>query len=113
MVIAADPADSIAIDAPAPVERPPAAGPGEDVAQFRAYARFLSVDPTQDRARFYDLSWQPALWGGGALIRCWGRLGTQGQMRADFYPDRAAAQADIERTVRRRLAHGYRATDRR
>ena len=39
------------------------------------YARFVSVDPTRNRARGYELRWQPALWGGVLLVRTWGRLG--------------------------------------
>ncbi len=48
---------------------PPAA------ASFRAYVRLRSVDPACDRDRSDTLTWQPALLGGGALVRCWGRTG--------------------------------------
>ncbi len=81
---------------------PPAA------ASFRAYVRLRSVDPARDRDRSYTLTWQPGLVGDGTLVRCWGRTGGAERMRADYYPDRAAAQAHVEALLRRRLRHGYR-----
>ena len=75
---------------------------------FGHVARFVSVDPEQRRFRFYELRWQEPLWGGVALVRAWGRLGTPGRSRATEYPDRAAAERDVEQAVRRRLRRGYR-----
>ncbi len=81
---------------------PPAA------ASFRAYVQLRSVDPARNRDRSYTLTWQPALVGDGALVRCWGRTDGPEQTRADYYPDRAGAQAHVEAILRRRLRHGYR-----
>jgi len=83
----------------------------EMLAGFHAYVRFERVDPEHDRRRFYDLSWQPTLFGEGALVRTWGRQGQPGRTRATFYPDRACAAAEVRQVVRRRLAHGYRVLD--
>ena len=81
---------------------PPAA------AHVRVYIRLRSIDPARNRDRSYTLTWQPALLGGGALVRCWGRTGAAERTRADDYPDRACAQAHVEALLRRRLRHGYR-----
>jgi predicted DNA-binding WGR domain protein len=75
---------------------------------FARAARFVSVDPAERRFRFYELRLQPTLWGGVALVRAWGRLGTPGRWRASEYPDRATARSDFERAVRRRLRRDYR-----
>ena len=83
----------------------------ETLAGFQAYVRFQSTDPEQNRLRFYDLRWQPTLFGEGALVRVWGRQGQPGTVRATVYPDRDRAQADIRQLVRRRLAHGYHVLD--
>jgi predicted DNA-binding WGR domain protein len=83
----------------------------ETFAGFRAYGQFASSDPQQNRLRFYDLRWQPTLFGEGALVRVWGRQGQPGTIRATIYPDRDRAQADIRQLVRRRLAHGYHVLD--
>ncbi len=84
----------------------PCAGVAE-VALFRQRVALASIDPTRNRARFYLLAWQPGLWGGGALIRTWGRLGAPGQSLTARYDDREAAQARITELLRRRLRHGY------
>ncbi len=80
----------------------------ETLATFAASIRFESVEPTENRQHFYDLTWQPTLFGEGALVRTWGRQGQPGTTRATFYPDRDGAQAEIRQVVRQRLAHGYR-----
>ena len=77
-------------------------------AHVRAYIRLRSVDLARDRDRAYTLTWQPALLGGGALVRCWGRTDGTERTRIDHYPDRALAQAHVEAILRRRLRHGYR-----
>jgi len=77
------------------------------VVGFQQYARFTSIDPDENRRRFYLLSWQPSLFGGGLLVRSWGRVGTSGQSRAAAFADRARAQAAIERLVRRRIRRRY------
>ena len=79
----------------------------EGVARCACRVRCESLDPAKNRARFYTITWQPALWGGGALVRRWGRLGGQGRSLTHFYPDRASAQESVERLIRRRLQRGY------
>ncbi len=96
---------------PLPPLPPLACEMAELLASFQAYVRFESVDPEQDRHRFYDLSWQPTLFGDGALVRTWGRQGQPGTTRATFYPDRTCAEAEVRQVVRRRLQHGYRVLD--
>ncbi len=83
----------------------------ETLAGFHAYVRFASIDPSENRRRFYDLTWQPTLFGEGALVRAWGRQGRPPTTRASFYPDRGQAAPEIRRVVRRRMQHGYRVTD--
>ena len=83
----------------------------EMLAGFQVYVRFENVDPAENRHRFYDLTWQPTLFGDGALVRTWGRQGQPGTSRASFYPDRSCAEVEIRQVVRRRLAHGYHVID--
>jgi len=87
---------------------PGGAGEAVTVVPFAHAVRFVSVDPAKHRARFYELRLLPTLWGGVALVRAWGRLGTPGRWAATEYPDREAAGPDVERAVRRRLGRGYR-----
>ena len=82
-------------------------GAAPRAAHFAVYVRLRSLDPARARDRSYTLTWQPALLG-GALMRCWGRTDGTEWTHADYYPDRAAAQAHVEVLLRRRLRHGYR-----
>jgi predicted DNA-binding WGR domain protein len=78
-----------------------------DGVSFEHVVRFERVDPAQQRFRFYELRWQPNLWGGVALVRVWGRLGTSGQTRVDHYPDRESARSASVRAFRQRPRRGY------
>ena len=44
------------------------------------------VDPSQNMARYYVLSIEPTLFGDSALVREWGRIGSSGQRRSEFFP---------------------------
>ncbi len=93
---------------PRPLARRVPASELPAVVGFQQYARFERVDQTQNCERFYVLSWQPLLWGGIALVRSWGRIGSQGnQLLEGSYPDRQSAQLLAERLIRRRLQRRY------
>ena len=70
--------------------------------------RFVTLDPARNRARFSTLTWQPAPWGLGAIVRRWGWLGSQRRWLSRCYLDQASAQASVARLLRRRLRPGYR-----
>lgn len=50
----------------------------------------------------------PDLFGGIALVREWGRLGSPGRLRLDLHPDEDAARRALERLVRLKCRRGYR-----
>ncbi len=81
------------------------------VVGFQQYAQFQSIDYTENRQRVYLVSWQPLLWGGGALVWCWGRLGSRGSSRVVEFADRSSAQPIVERLIRRRLQRRYELID--
>lgn len=70
--------------------------------------RLESIDPVRNRARFYELAWQPTLWGTGALVRRWGRIGTPGRSGVLLEAARPATNDAVRRLLTRRLRHGYR-----
>jgi predicted DNA-binding WGR domain protein len=90
--------DGVALDAHDVVGR---------AASFSAYVRLTSIDPTRNRRRAYLMIWAPTLWGGGGLIRSWGRIGTRGRSIQTDHDDRASAQPLIIETLRTRALHGY------
>ena len=69
----------------------------DQVAGFSAYIRLTSIDPTR----------KPTLWGGGRLIRSWGRSETRGRSLQTDHEDRASAQPLIVKTLRLRAQHRY------
>jgi len=46
--------------------------------------------------------------GKAAVLREWGRRGSPGTMRLSSYSQRNEAEASEQRTIKRRLQHGYR-----
>jgi len=77
------------------------------VVGFQQYARFISIEPDEDRRQFHTFSWQSSLSGSGLLVRTCGRIGTHGHSPAAGFPDRQSAQGRAERLIRRRLERRY------
>ena len=55
--------------------------------QIGEVIRLTSIEPRKNRFRFYTLSWQRDLFGGVALVRTYGRLGTSGRTRITSFAD--------------------------
>ena len=81
-------------------------------ADFASHLWLAHLDQIHQRQRFYVLTWQPGLFGDGALLRSWGLAGARGRTIMTRYADRRAAQPVIERLVHRQLQHGYRVVER-
>ncbi|QEO18981.1 WGR domain-containing protein [Acetobacter vaccinii] len=77
------------------------------LAMFPTSARLQRIRPDRNEWRWYALSIQPDLFGGAALVRRWGRLGTAGQMRLDLHDNEGAAANALSRLIRHRLRRGY------
>lgn len=81
--------------------------PTDAIVHFNVYAHLVSIDPSRNRYRYYTLTWQPSIFGGGAIVRRWGRIGTEGRWRAIFFGTREEAQKTVDGIVKQRLARGY------
>jgi predicted DNA-binding WGR domain protein len=81
------------------------------VVGFQRHARFTSIVADENPRRFYLLTWQPSLFGGGMLVRSWGRLGSHSTSRAAAFPDRESAQEAVARLICRRIRRRYELTD--
>lgn len=69
-------------------------------------------DPPLNMARFYVVAIEPTLFGDTALLRQWGRIGTQGCERRDLYPSEDLAREALETWLRRKTARGYQLRER-
>jgi predicted DNA-binding WGR domain protein len=64
-------------------------------------------DVTRNLARFYQVDIQPTLFGDWTVISQWGRIGTYGRMRQEWFPSLAEAQTAQDRRVARKRGRGY------
>ncbi|MCA1441991.1 WGR domain-containing protein [Ensifer sp. IC4062] len=78
------------------------------MAQHRYRLYVQRVEPTRNMARFYAMSIEPDLFGGSALVRRWGRIGTRGQERVHLFEDDRQAISRFLFIVRQKRARGYR-----
>lgn len=65
------------------------------------------IDPARNMRRFYELSFQPTLFGDMAVIRHWGRIGAAGQSKETWFADADHAAVIAERIVQQKRRRGY------
>jgi predicted DNA-binding WGR domain protein len=77
--------------------------------------RMVSIDPAENRARFYEIQVCPNLFGEWSIVRQWGRIGKPCRLRVDLCVSAAEAEkraaAILKRRVRRRYAFEIDAVD--
>ena len=66
------------------------------------------VDPSVNMARFYALSLENSLFGDILLVRRWGRIGTHGRVRVDWFDSAADAADELARIASVKARRGYR-----
>lgn len=65
------------------------------------------LDPTVNMARFYALSLENSLFGDILLVRRWGRIGTHGRVRFDWFDHPAEAVTELTRIATVKARRGY------
>jgi predicted DNA-binding WGR domain protein len=65
------------------------------------------IDPARNIDRFYIVQVMPSLFGDWTVLREWGRRGSPGAVRLSSYERRNDADTAEQRTIKRRLQHGY------
>ncbi len=66
------------------------------------------IDRCSNIARYYVLSVEETLSGDASLLREWGRIGTRGRRRLEFYADRRQVREQLSAWLARKQRHGYR-----
>lgn len=69
---------------------------------------FERIDRAANARRYYLVAWHPDLFGEGAVIRMYGRMGRFKRVIATPFPSLEAAWPVIRAIVRARLRNGYR-----
>ncbi|WP_241503163.1 WGR domain-containing protein [Komagataeibacter melaceti] len=72
---------------------------------LRAYMQ--RIHPEKNEWRYYAMAIQPDLFGGAALLRRWGRIGSQGTIRLDLYANEGEAANALAALIRYRQRRGY------
>jgi predicted DNA-binding WGR domain protein len=65
------------------------------------------VDPSANMARFYALSLENSLFGDILLVRRWGRIGTHGRVRFDWFDSLTDAANELARIASVKARRGY------
>lgn len=65
-------------------------------------------DAGRNMARFYALSLQASLFGETLLVRRWGRIGTHGRTRSDWFDAPDSAEVELNRIAKAKAKRGYR-----
>ena len=65
------------------------------------------LDPSVNMARFYALSLENSLFGEILLVRRWGRIGTYGRVRFDWFDNPAEAANELTRIATVKARRGY------
>ncbi len=73
-----------------------------------AYLYFEKHNDAKNQHRFYAMSIDRNLFGGGSLVRRWGRIGNRGgRQRIDLYDDLETAEGLFQKKEREKLRRGY------
>ena len=67
-------------------------------------------NPDKNLHRFYQLFVTPGLFGDWSLVREWGRVGSPGTVRKDWFNTESEAIAAAEKLFRAKERKGYRMT---
>ncbi len=65
------------------------------------------VDPACNMSRFYSLALSTSLFGECGVVREWGRIGTTGQSRTDWYSRTSEAETNLKALLQAKRKRGY------
>ena len=65
------------------------------------------IDPTKNVARYYVLSVEATLLARDTLVRRWGRIGSDGRQRFEFFDSRTSARLAPETWLAKKRRRGY------
>jgi predicted DNA-binding WGR domain protein len=83
-------------------------GDARVMAQPTYHLHVQRIDSTRNMARYYRLAIEPTLFGDIAVVRNWGRIGTRGQERVEFFDTEMQALSLFLEILREKRRKGYR-----
>ena len=98
--------DWLAAQPPCPAPAAPELGP-VFTAPSSDPVLLTRLDPTCNMRRFYSLALATSLFGECGVVRHWGRIGTSGQSRTDWYEAPREAESARQALLRAKGRRGY------
>jgi predicted DNA-binding WGR domain protein len=83
------------------------------MSQLSYHLHVQRIDAARNMARYYRLAIEPTLFGNIAVVRNWGRIGTRGQERVEFFDTEMQALSLFLEILREKRRKGYRPAPRR
>lgn len=74
---------------------------------FPVEANLRKIDPESNMQRFYHLRIERTLFGEWCLIRQWGRIGSYGRLKREWFDNVAEAIGSLERLTGAKVRRGY------
>lgn len=69
--------------------------------------RLTRTDPACNMQRFYSLELATSLFGERGVVRHWGRIGTAGRSRTDWYEEPQEAESAFQDLLKAKQRRGY------
>ncbi len=98
--------DWLAAQPPSPPATAPELAP-VSTAQNPDPVLLTRVNPSCNMHRFYSLALAVSLFGECGVVRHWGRIGTSGQTRTDWYNQALEAETALQALLRAKRRRGY------
>ncbi len=73
-----------------------------------SYVYLVRQDPDKNLHRFYQMFVTPGIFGDWSLVREWGRLGSPGTVRKDWFANEGEALDAEEKLLAMKCKKGYR-----
>jgi predicted DNA-binding WGR domain protein len=67
----------------------------------------IRVDPSCNMRRFYSVALATSLFGECGVVRQWGRIGTEGQSRTNWYDEPREAESVLKDLLQAKRKRGY------
>lgn len=99
--------DWLAAQPPSPPPAAPEPAPVVTAQQGPDPVLLTRVDPSCNMRRFYSVVLALSLFGECGVVRQWGRIGTSGQTRTDWYGEAPKAAAALQALLRVKRPRGY------
>jgi predicted DNA-binding WGR domain protein len=74
-------------------------------------ASLIKIAPDRRMSRFYEIHLAPTLFGDWTVVREWGRIGSPGRVRVDWYSTEEGAHTAGLRLRHQKVRSGYRPSD--